>query len=79
MKIIIEGLAVDISADDIRRDYGGYAPIQRIDMVRYADHAIAIVEMDISRAQANFLAARICAQVRLDTQLRAWVPLWDKD
>ncbi|MDH2431790.1 hypothetical protein QCD60_04375 [Pokkaliibacter sp. MBI-7] len=77
MKIVIEGLAASITADDIRRDYGTFAPILRVDVIKDEPHAIAIVEMDMTRAEANFLAARICAQVHLDKRLRAWVPLWN--
>lgn len=77
MRIMVGNLPDDISEETIREALSDVAPINAIKLVPEGDAPSAMIEMDISRADADALARRIHGRIYQGRELRAWVPLFD--
>ena len=76
MRIVIENPPRGGSADEIRKDLSPFAPVEKIAMVEEGSMPTAVIEADMTRAQAIMLATRIDGLIRKGQRRHAWVPLW---
>lgn len=76
MRIVIENLPHDVSEDEIRQDLSPFAPVEKIALVREGSMPAAVIETDMTRAEAVALAMRIDGLIHKGQRLHAWVPLW---
>lgn len=76
MRIVIENLPHDVSEDEIRQDLSPFAPVEKIALVREGGMPAAVIETDMTRAEAVALAMRIDGLIHKGQRLHAWVPLW---
>jgi hypothetical protein len=77
MRIVIANLPDDVSEDGIREALSPFAPVDKIKLVRESGTPSALIEMDMTRAQAEALAKRIHGRMYQGRDLRAWVPVMD--
>ena len=77
MRIVIENLSRDVSEDEIRKDLSPFAPVEQIALVKEGGIPTAVIEMDMTQAEAVALAARIEGLIHKGQRLHAWVPLWN--
>jgi hypothetical protein len=75
MKVVVGNLPKDITEDTVREALSVYAPVDAITLVAESGAPTAVIELPISRAQAEDLAKRIKGRVYEGQQLNAWVPL----
>jgi hypothetical protein len=76
MRTVIENLPRDVSEDEICKDLGPFAPVEKIALVKEGSMPTAVIEMDMTRAQAIMLATRIDGPIRKGQRPHAWMPLW---
>ena len=74
MKVVVGNLPDDITEDQVREALAVYAPVDAITLVAESGAPTAVIELEITRAQAEDLAKRIRGRVRAGRQLTAWVP-----
>lgn len=77
MRIVIGNLPDDVSEEGIRTALSPFAPVDKIKLVKESGTPSAVIEMEISRAQADALAKRISGRMYQGRALNAWVPLMD--
>jgi hypothetical protein len=77
MRIVIGNLPDDVTEDGIREALSAFAPVDAIQLVRESGAPSAVIEMDMSKLQADALAARIQGRLYQGQALRAWVPIMD--
>jgi len=77
MRIVIGNLPDDISEDGIHEALKPFAPVENIKLVKEGGTPSALIEMEITRPQAEALAKRIHGRIYQGRELRAWVPLMD--
>jgi len=77
MRIIVGNLPDDITEEAIREALSDVAPINAIKLVPEGGAPSAMIEMEMSRADAEALARRIHGRIYQGRDLRAWVPLMD--
>jgi hypothetical protein len=77
MRIVIANLPDDVSEDGIREALSPFAPVDKIKLVRESGTPSALIEMEMTRAQAEALAKRIHGRMYQGRDLRAWVPVMD--
>ena len=77
MRIIVGNLPADITEDAIREALSDVAPVNAIKLVPEGGAPSAMIEMEMSRADAETLARRIHGRIYQGRDLRAWVPLFD--
>ena len=77
MRIIVGNLPDDITEDAIRDALSDVAPVEAVKLVPEGGSPSAMIEMEISRADAEALARRIHGRIYRGRDLRAWVPLFD--
>lgn len=77
MRIIVGNLPDDVSEDGIRSALSPFAPVENIKLVKEGGAPGALIEMEMTRAQAETLAQRINGRMYQGRELRAWVPLMD--
>ena len=77
MRIIVGNLPDDITEEAIRDALSDVAPINAIKLVPEGGAPSAMIEMEMSRADAEALARRIHGRIYQGRDLRAWVPLMD--
>lgn len=77
MRIVIGNLPDDVSEEGIRGALSPFAPIDKIKLVEEGDTPSALIEMEMTREQAETLAKRIHGRIYKGRELRAWVPLMD--
>ena len=53
------------------------APVEKIKLVKEGNTPSALIEMEMTRAEAEALARRIHGRMYQGRELRAWVPLMD--
>ena len=75
MKIVVGNLPDDITEDAVREALRVYAPVESISLITGSGTPTAVIDLQITRAQAEDLAKRIQGRLRQGRQLRAWVPL----
>jgi hypothetical protein len=78
MRIMIENLHQDVSEDKIRAALSPFAPVEKIALIKEGSAPLAVIAMEMTRAQAEALAMRIDGLIHEGRELRAWVPLRDE-
>jgi RNA recognition motif-containing protein len=77
MRIVIGNLPEDVTEDGIRDALSAFAPVDAITLVHESGTPSAVIEMDMTKPQADALAKRIQGRQYQGRALRAWVPLMD--
>jgi len=77
MRIMVGNLPDDIAEETIREALSDVAPIAAIKLVTEGGAPTAMIEMELSRADAEALARRIQGRIYQGRELRAWVPPFD--
>ena len=77
MRIVIGNLPDDVSEEGIRTALSPFAPVDKIKLIKESGTPSALIEMEMTRAQAEALAKRIQGRIYQGRELRAWVPLMD--
>ena len=77
MRIIVGNLPDDVSEEGIRTALSPFAPVEKVKLVKESGTPSALIEMEMTRAQAEALAKRIQGRVFQGRELRAWVPVMD--
>jgi len=77
MRIVIGNLPDDVDDEGIREALSPFAPVDSIKLIKEGSAPSAIIEMEMTREQAEALAKRIQGRVYQGRELRAWVPMMD--
>jgi len=77
MRIVVANLPDDVSEEGIREALRPFAPVDKIKLVKESGTPSAVIDMEMSRPQAESLAKRINGRLYQDRTLRAWVPVMD--
>jgi RNA recognition motif-containing protein len=77
MRIVIGNLPDDATEDGIQEALSAFAPVGAIHLVRESGAPSAVIEMEMTKPQADALAKRIQGRHYQGRALRAWVPLMD--
>jgi len=77
MRIVIGNLPDDVSEEGVRTALSPFAPVEKIKLVKESGTPSALIEMEMTRPQAEALAKRIQGRVYQGRELRAWVPVMD--
>lgn len=77
MRIIVGNLPDDITEEAIREALSDIAPVNAIKLVPEGGTPSAMIEMELTRPDAEALARRIQGRIYQGRELRAWVPLMD--
>lgn len=77
MRIVVGNLPDDISEEAIRDALSPFAPVEKIKLVKESGTPSALIEMEMTRAEAEALAKRIQGRMYQGRALRAWVPVMD--
>ena len=78
MRIVIDNLPHDVSEDEIRQDLSPFAPVEKIALIKEGSMPTAVIQMEMTRTQAEVLAMRIDGIIYKGQELRAWAPLRDE-
>lgn len=76
MRMVIEHIAQDATEDDIRAALCTFAEVEKITLVTQCKEPLAIIEVKMTRSQAQALASRINERIYKGHRLNAWVPLF---
>ena len=77
MRIVIGNLPDDITEDGIQDALSAFAPVEAIKLVRESGAPSAVIEMEMTKPDADALAKRIHGRIYQGRDLRAWVPIMD--
>lgn len=77
MRIVVGNLPDDVTEEGIREALGQFAPVDKILLLKESGTPSAVIEMEMTRDQAEALAKRIHGRIFHGRDLRAWVPLMD--
>jgi hypothetical protein len=77
MRIVVANLPDDASEEGILEALSPFAPVDKIQLVKESGTPSAVIEMEMTRQQAEALAKRIHGRIYRGRELRAWVPLMD--
>jgi hypothetical protein len=77
MRIIIENLHRDVSEDEIREALRPFTPVDNIKLIREGSMPAALIEIQMTHAEAAELAMRLDGHLYKGRRLHAWVPLWN--
>jgi hypothetical protein len=77
MRIVVANLPDDVSEEGIREALSPFAPVDKIQLVKESGTPSAVIEMEMTRQQAEALAKRINGRIYQGRELRAWVPVMD--
>jgi RNA recognition motif-containing protein len=77
VRIMIGNLPEDVTEEGIQEALSAFAPVNAIQLVRESGAPSAVIEMEMSKPQADALAARIQGRLYQGQALRAWVPIMD--
>jgi hypothetical protein len=77
MRIVIANLPDDVTEEAVREALGAFAPLEKIKLIKESGTPSVVIEMEMTRAQAEALAKRIHGRNYEGRQLRAWVPTMD--
>lgn len=75
MRIVIGNLPDDVSEEGIQEALSAFAPIESIKLVHDSGAPTAVIDMDMTKAEADALAKRIQGRIYEGRDLRAWVPI----
>ena len=77
MRIIVGNLPDDITENAIRDALSDVAPVEAVKLVPEGGAPSAMIDMEMTRAEAEALARRIQGRIYKGRELRAWVPIFD--
>ena len=77
MRIVIGNLPENVSEEGIREALQPFAPVENITLTKESGTPSAVIEMEMTRGQAEALAKRIQGRIYQGRDLRAWVPVMD--
>jgi hypothetical protein len=77
MRIIIGNLPDDVTEEGIRESLSALAPVDAIRLYKDSGTPSALIEMEMTREQAEALAKRIAGRIFKGRPLNAWVPAMD--
>lgn len=77
MRIVIGNLPDDVTEEGIQDALNPFAPVDSIKLVHDSGAPTAVIEMDMTKAEADTLANRIQGRIYEGRELRAWVPIMD--
>jgi RNA recognition motif-containing protein len=77
MRIVVGNLPDDVSEEGIRAALSPFAPVEKIKLVKESGTPSAVIDMELTRLQADALAKRINGRMYQGRALRAWVPVMD--
>ena len=77
MRIVVGNLPDEVSEEGIREALSPFAPVDKIKLVKESGAPSALIEMEMTRQQAEALAKRIQGRIHKGRELRAWVPVMD--
>ena len=77
MRIVVANLPDDVSEEGIRAALSPFAPVDKIKLVKESGTPSAVIDMEITRLQAEALAKRINGRMYQGRALRARVPVMD--
>jgi hypothetical protein len=75
LKIVIGNLPDDATEEGVRDALSGIAEVGSILLLKESGTPSAVIEMNMTRMQADALAKRIHGRIYKGRDLRAWVPL----
>ena len=77
MRVVVANLPDDVSEEGIRTALSPFAPVEKIKLIKESGTPSALIEMEMTRADAEALAKRIHGRIYQGRELRAWVPVMD--
>jgi hypothetical protein len=77
MRVVVANLPDDVSEEGIRTALSPFAPVEKIKLLKESGTPSALIEMEMTRADAEALAKRIQGRMYQGRELRAWVPVMD--
>jgi hypothetical protein len=77
VRIVISNLPDEASEEGVANALRGIAPVHAVQLVVEGNHPLAIIDMDMTREQAEALATRIRGRIFHGKPLMASVPLMD--
>jgi hypothetical protein len=77
MRVVVANLPDDVSEEGIRTALSPFAPVEKIKLIKESGTPSALIEMEMTRAEAEALAKRIQGRMHQGRELRAWVPVMD--
>jgi len=77
MRIVIANLPDDVAEEAIREALSAFAPVEKMKLVKESGTPSVVIEMEMTRAQAEALAKRFPSRNYEGRQLRAWVTTMD--
>jgi hypothetical protein len=77
MRIVVANLPDDVTQDGIREALSPFAPVDKIQLVTESGTPSAVIDIEMTRPQADALAKRINGRIYQGRALRAWVPVMD--
>ena len=77
MRIVVANLPDDVSEEGVRTALSPFAPVENIKLVAEGGAPTAVIDMEMTRPQAETLAKRIQGRMYQGRALRAWVPVMD--
>ena len=75
MRIVIGNIPDDVTEDGIQDALSAFAPVESIKLVHESGAPTAVLDMDMTKADADALAKRIQGRIYEGRELRAWVPI----
>ncbi len=77
MRIVISNLPDDVTQDGIAEALSGIAPVNSVKLVTEGKQPLAMIDMDMTREQAEALVDRIRHRIYRGRKLMASVPVMD--
>jgi RNA recognition motif-containing protein len=77
MRIVIGNLPDDATEERVQEALSAFAPVNAITLSHESGAPSAIIEMEMSKPEADALAKRIQGRMFQGRELRAWVPIMD--
>ncbi|HSH06160.1 MAG TPA: RNA-binding protein [Burkholderiales bacterium] len=77
MRIVIGNLPDDVTEEGIQDALSAFAPVSAIKIIHESGTPSAVIEMEMTKADADALAKRIQGRIYEGRELRAWVPIMD--
>ncbi len=75
MRIMIGNLPNDATEDGLREVLAGVAPVDSIKVFKEGSAPSAMIEMEMTKLQADLLVKRIQGRIYKGSELRAWLPV----
>ena len=74
MRIVIGNLPDDVTVEGIRESLSALAPVDKVTLHNESGTPSALIELEMTREQADALAKRIQGRIYRGRELSAWVP-----